>query len=319
MDLSGIGEFGLIDRLSAQLGGEPPPGETWIGDDAAVVGPFAGPVLLTTDLLVEGIHFNLEWTTPEALGWKCLAVSCSDIAAMGGTPHRALVSLCVPPGTQAALLEGLYAGMRECCARYGLSVVGGDISRAPVLAVCVALLGVAAASGPVRRSGAQPGDAVCVTGRLGASAAALRLLQAGYAPRADLAAAHERPTPRVEAGAALAGLGATAMIDVSDGLAADLGHLCTASGVGARIEAEALPVPDLSHLPVALDPIELALHGGEDYELCFTVPPARVAQVVGQAGVPVAVVGAITADPGLVLTRAGVGQVLEAKGWDHFR
>lgn len=323
MDLSELGEFGLIERFRSLLGA-PPEGEVWIGDDAAVLRAPGGTILFTADLLVQGVHFDLSWTSPQDLGWKAIAVNCSDVAAMGGTPRRALVSLCVPPGTDSGFLEGLYAGMRECCDSFGLAVAGGDISRAPVLVVSVALLGNPAGRRVIERRGARPGDAVCVTGCLGASAAGLALLQAGFAPRADLARAHLRPTPRVREAEVLRGFLPSAMIDVSDGFAADLAHVCAASGVGARVDAAALPLADLAGLPVALDPLQLALQGGEDYELCFTIDASRAqaaaAEVLARTGTPVHVVGTVTATGGGVqLARGDAMAPLEPAGWDHLR
>ena len=323
MDLSELGEFGLIERFRNLLG-EPPEGEVWIGDDAAVLRAPGGTIFFTADLLVQDVHFDLAWTSPQDLGWKAIAVNCSDVAAMGGTPRRALVSLCVPPSVDSAILEGLYAGMRECCDRFGLAVAGGDISRAPLLVLSVALLGNPAGRRVIERRGARPGDAVCVTGRLGASAAGLALLRAGLAPRADLAMAHLRPTPRVREAEVLRGYLPSAMIDVSDGFAADLSHLCAASGVGAQVDAAALPLADLAGLPLDLDPLDLALHGGEDYELCFTIDPTR-AQAAGVAvrertGTAVSVVGAVTGPgSGVQLVGGGGAAPLVPSGWDHLR
>jgi thiamine-monophosphate kinase len=322
MALSDVGEFGLIDRFRALLG-EPPEGEVWIGDDAAVLRAPGGTLLFTADLLVEGVHFDLGWTSPEDLGWKAIAVNASDIAAMGGTPRRALVSLGVRPGLDVAFLEALYAGMRACCDRYGLAVAGGDTSRAVELVISVALIGNPAGRRVVERRGAAPGDVVCVTGTLGAAAAGLALLRAGLPARADLAAAHLRPTPRVREAEVLRRQLPSAMVDVSDGFAADLGHLCAASGVGARIEAARLPLAALDGLALPLDALDLALGGGEDYELCFTITPDRAAraaeEVEAATGTPVHLVGEVTgAEAGLVLVAGGAAAPLPAGGWDHF-
>lgn len=323
MSLSGAGEFGLINRFRALLG-EPPEGEVWIGDDTAVVRAPGGTLLFTADLLIEGVHFDLSWTSPEDLGWKAIAVNASDVAAMGGTPRRALVSLGVRSGLDVGFLEALYRGMRSCCDRFGLAVVGGDLSRAAELVISVALIGNPAGRRVVERRGAAPGDAVCVTGTLGAAAAGLELLRSGRPARADLAAALLRPTPRVREAEILRRHLPSAMVDVSDGFAADLGHLCDTSGVGVVIDASRLPVVDLGGTAVGEDPLTLALSGGEDYELCFTIAPERaeraVAEVEGQTGTPVRVVGEITpAEAGRVLVREGVPHGLPDAGWDHFR
>jgi thiamine-monophosphate kinase len=325
MSLSELGEFGLIDRLRA-LTGEPPEGELWIGDDTAVLRAPGGTLLFTADLLVEGVHFDLAWTAPEDLGWKAIAVNASDVAAMGGTPRRALVSLGVRPGTEPGFLEALYRGMRACCDRFGLAVAGGDVSRASELVVSVAMLGNPAGRRVFERRGAAPGDTVCVTGTLGAAAAGLALLRAGRPARPDLAAAHCRPVPRVREAEVLRRHLPSAMIDVSDGLASDLGHLCAASGVGAQIGAERLPAVDLTGAGLDADPLALALTGGEDYELCFTIPPDRAARaaaaVEAETGTPVHLVGEVTDRAGeLALTRAGQPEPLPLPpgGWDHFR
>lgn len=317
-----MGEFGLIDRFRALLG-EPPEGEVWIGDDAAVLRAPAGTILFSADLLVEGVHFDLAFTSPADLGWKAIAVNASDIAAMAGTPRRALVCLGVRPGLDVEFLDGLYRGMRECCDRYGLAVTGGDLSRAAELVVSVAIIGNPAGRRVVERRGARVGDAVCVTGRLGAAAAGLALLRAGSPQRPDLLEAHLRPVPRVAEAQVLRRFLPSAMVDVSDGFAADLGHLCTASGVGVSVDAARLPLIDAAGLPVALDPLSLALSGGEDYELCFTVAAERAeaaaAAVLAASGTPVHLVGEITPPgEGLVLMRDGDAGPLTPEGWDHF-
>jgi thiamine-monophosphate kinase len=322
VDLSEVGEFGLIDRFRALLG-EPPEGEVWIGDDAAVLRAPGGTILFTADLLVEGVHFDLAWTSARDLGWKAIAVNASDVAAMGGTPRRALVSLGIRPGVDITFLEELYAGMRECCDRYGLAVAGGDVSRAAELVISVALIGNPAGRRVVERRGATPGDVICVTGVLGAAGAGLELLRSGLPARDDLAGAHLRPVPRVREAEVLRRHLPSAMVDVSDGFAADLGHLCTASGVGATIDAGRLPVADLGGLPIPLDALALALSGGEDYELCFTIPPERAeraaAEVRAETGTAVHCVGEVT-DPGggLLLVLDGIAGPLVPAGWDHF-
>src|SRR5712691_13565429 len=184
MKLSDVGEFGLVERLGALLG-DAPEGETWIGGDAAVLRAPGGTILFTADLLVEGVHFDLAWTPPADLGYKAVAVNCSDVAAMGGTPRRALVSLGVRPGIDVDFLEALYRGMRECSDAFGMAVVGGDVSRAQQLVVSVALLGNPAGRRVIERRGARSGDVVCVTGTLGAAAAGLRLARSGAEMRPD--------------------------------------------------------------------------------------------------------------------------------------
>jgi thiamine-monophosphate kinase len=241
---------------------------------------------------------------------------------MGGTPRRALVSLGVRQGIELAFLEGLYAGMRECSDAFGMAVVGGDVSRCDQLVVSVALLGNPAGRRVIERRGARPGDAICVTGTLGGAAAGLRLLKAGQTVPPALRAAHLRPVPRVREVEVLRRFLPNAMIDVSDGFAADLGHICDASGVGATVDAGRLPLIEASGLPAGLDPLELALRGGEDYELCFTIVPERAAkaasEVEARTGTRVHVVGEVTEEAaGRVLVVDGVAQPLPGAGWDH--
>lgn len=323
MKLSDVGEFGLIARIREWLG-PAPEGEVWAGDDAAVLRAPGGTILFTADLLVEGVHFDLALTGPADLGWKAIAVNVSDVAAMGGTPRRAVVSLALRSGIELGWVESLYAGMREASDAFGMAVVGGDVSAADCLSIGVALIGNPAGRRVIERRGARVGDALCVTGTLGASAAGYRLLRAGIRDRPDLLRAHLRPAPRVREVEALRRQMPTAMIDVSDGFAADLGHLCAASGVGAVVRAEDLPAVDLSGVDLDRDPLELALHGGEDYELLFTIPPGRVAaaaaEVDAATGTRVVVVGEVAPpERGMVLVRGGAESVLEARGWDHLR
>lgn len=321
MKLSDLGEFGLIERLRS-LVGKAPEGEIWVGDDAAVIRAPAGTLLFTADLLVEGVHFDLQLTGPEDLGYKAIAVNISDVAAMGGTPRRALVSIGVRPGIELEWLEGLYSGMREASDRFDMAVVGGDVSRSDCLVISVALVGNPAGRLVVERRGARPGDAVCVTGTLGASAAGYRLLRAGARGRPDLIAAHLRPTPRVREVEALRRSLPTAMIDISDGFAADLFHICDDSKVGVIVEAGRLPVVDLKGIEIDRDPLELALRGGEDYELCFTIPADRfdhaAAQVEKKTGTTVSRVGEVLPEEeGRWLLQDGERKRLEATGWDH--
>jgi thiamine-monophosphate kinase len=298
------GEFEAIERLRDLLPG-PPAGETWIGDDAALVVPPLGGLLLAADLVVAGVHADLSLVGLDDLGWKALSVNVSDIAAMGGEPTHALVSVAAPPDTD---IELLYEGIAEAVDEYRCPVVGGDLSTSTQLVVSVAVLGDAGARPPVLRSGALPGDIVFVTGPLGASAAGLAALRAGRGEMVPaLAAAHRRPIARVLEGHAARCAGATAMVDVSDGLAADVRHLADASGVGLALD----------HVPVADGAtLEQALGGGEDYELVFTATnPGHVVAAFAEAGLrqPIAI-GRCTADPTERLL--GEGE-LPAAGWQH--
>lgn len=323
MKLSETGEFGLIERLR-QLVGEPPEGEVWVGDDTAVLRAPAGTILFTADLLVEGVHFDLALSKPSDIGYKAIAVNVSDIAAMAGTPRRALVSIGIKPGIDLEWLEELYRGMRECSDAFGMAVVGGDISRSQCLVISVAMLGNPAGRRYVERGGARVGDTVCVTGRLGASAAGLRLMRAGNRERPDLVAAHNRPAPRVKEVEVLRRFVPSSMIDVSDGFAADLRHICDASGVGVIIQSERLPLVDLEGVELDRDPLELALHGGEDYELVFTIDPERASEaaeeVEAATGTKVTPVGTvIPLAEGRWLEVDGHRKEFGGVGWDHLK
>jgi thiamine-monophosphate kinase len=298
------GEFAAIERLRRMLP-SPPAGETWIGDDAAVVVPPVGGMLLAADLVVAGVHGDLALVGLDDLGWKAVAVNVSDIAAMGGRPTHALVSVAGPPDLD---LVKLYEGVRAAAAEYDCPVVGGDLSSCKELVISVAVTGEAGERPPVLRGGALPGDALFVTGPLGASAAGLRLLQEGRGRESpELVEAHRRPVARVAEGRAARAAGATAMVDVSDGLAADVRHLAEASGVGIVLD----------HVPVAAGAtLEEALGGGEDYELVFSATNrGHVAATFAEAGLrqPVAI-GWCTSDP---LERTLAGGPLPTAGWEH--
>ncbi|HEX2054566.1 MAG TPA: thiamine-phosphate kinase [Actinomycetota bacterium] len=323
MELSQVGEFGLIGRLRSIVG-EPGDGEVWVGDDAAVLRAPAGTILFTTDLLVEGVHFDTSFTGPEDLGYKSIAVNVSDVAAMGGVPRRAVVGLGVVRGLEVEWIEALYAGMQECCREFDMAVVGGDVTRSDQIVISVALLGNPAGRLFIERGNAKVGDAVCVTGTLGESAAGLRLLQQGNRERLDLLKAHLRPTPRVREVQVLRRHLPSAMIDVSDGFCADLGHICAASGVGVLVQESDLPVVDLAGVDAGESGLQLALSGGEDYELCFTIPPDRceaaIAAVTEATGTRVTRVGEVVeASRGRVLLVESAEHPLEAPGWDHLR
>jgi thiamine-monophosphate kinase len=307
VDDIGAGERAAIERIRALLPA-PPPHETWIGDDAAVVEPPGRPLLLAADLVVEGVHADLSLVGLDDVGWKALAVNVSDIAAMGGRPLHALVSVAGPSDTD---LDLLYAGIAEAAREYRCAVVGGDLSNAPSLTVAVAVTGECPAGRPVLRSGARPGDALLVTGPLGRSAAGLAVLRrrARTDAEAEYAEAHRRPRARVAEGMVAAATGATAMIDVSDGLAADVRNLASASGVGF----------DLYTVPADagwLGSEEDALFGGEDYELLFATPDVdgTTDAFLTEGLRPPIVVGHCTADPA---ERSLNGRPLPQGGWEH--
>jgi thiamine-monophosphate kinase len=279
------GEFELIERLASHL--EPLDSGLGIGDDAAAWQPTAGRVLVaTTDMLVEGIHFRLEWISPRDLGWKALAVNLSDLAAMGASPGHALISIALLPD-QGPLAEEIYEGLGELARGTGTRVVGGDTVRTPgPLVINVALVGEADPERLLRRTGARPGDVVAVTGTVGASAAGLDLLlrdgRAALARpgAASLIEAHHRPRPQLRAGAALAAHDVHCAIDISDGVASEAWHLARASGVEIEVDVDRLPLTrEAVELLGEARARQLALTGGEDYQLLFTVPERRYDEV----------------------------------------
>lgn len=330
------GEFGLIARLTEGIESRPDVA-LGVGDDAALLDTGAESLLVATvDAQVAGRHFVLGIATPEEVGHKSLAVNLSDVAAMGGEPLWALVSLLLPPDIDPAILDRVYAGMRGLARRFGVAVVGGNVAATSgPLTLDVTLLGRVARERALTRSGGRPGDLVFVTGKLGAAAAGVLALVAE--PRAERVApeilervrrALAAPEPRVATGRALAASGAvTAMLDVSDGLAGDLRHLCARSGVGAVIDAAAVPVsPDAAAVcrAYAKDAVHLALTGGEDYELLFTAPADRredALAAVRSSGETARVVGVLTGDAGAILLRRsdGVLEPMPTGGWDHLR
>ena len=322
-----IGEFGLIDRIARVLRRPADGVVLGIGDDTAVLDT-GGPRLLlaTVDMQVEGRHFLRGRTPPELLGRRVGAVNLSDIGAMGGTPRWALVSLALPRSLPVAWVEQFYAGLDTILGEFGAYVVGGNLSGGTRITADLTLLGEVERNHLRTRDGARPGDAICVTGTLGRSAAGRAALDAGRGGEAEAAAirAHLAPMPRVREGQVLAASGrVTAMLDLSDGLASDLRHICAASGVGAVVHTDRLPIAGDTRgiaSSLQLDPVALALGGGEDFELLFTAPEAaveRLREAVGSAGMTV--VGEVRpATEGLRLLGDG-GKRLEPQGWDHFR
>jgi thiamine-monophosphate kinase len=323
----------LVAAVAKVLSGDAPGVLVGVGDDAAVVEPGSGSLVITTDMLLEGVHFDLSAIAPTDLGAKSIVVNVSDIAAMGGSPRYAVVSLGLPPTVETAWVMELYGGMRSACDEYALSLVGGDTNRADAVTIAVTVLGDVGPGRAVTRGGARPGDVIGVTGSLGAAAGGLllsrlhpsKLGRALGEPwgRALLEALH-RPVARVGEGQTLAQEGATAMMDLSDGLAKDLSRLCAASGCGASIRLEALPVAEplrAGATALGVDPLELALSGGEDYELLATLDATafdRAREELDQRyGVTLTEVGVII-DGGLVIAGPDGDRPLEPKGWDHF-
>jgi thiamine-monophosphate kinase len=311
-----LGEFGLIARLTQGRG---LPSTTLLGpgDDAALVAAPDGRVAASTDMLVEGVHFRLDWSTPWQVGRKAAAANLADVVAMGAMPTALLVGFGCPPSTPAEVAEGLAGGLWAEAAVVGAGVVGGDVVSAPLVLLGVTVLGDLSGRAPVTRAGARPGDVLAVTGRLGWAAAGLAALTQLGASRAakeaqDLVAAHQVPTPPYLAGPSAAQAGATAMIDVSDGLLADLGHVAAASGVAIDVRSAAVPVaPQLVELAsvVGVDPLRWVLGGGEDHALAATFPP-DVQLPDGWTRI-----GAVAEGDGITVDGAPYSG---GAGWDHF-
>ena len=332
-----IGEFQLIDELARTIA-EDNAGciehitatgfrlRLSIGDDAAAWEGPAGTRVLTTDTMVEGVHFNLAQISWRDLGWKSLAVNLSDIAAVGAAPLFGVVTLGLPGDTPVNGLKEMYGGMMEACRQHGGAIVGGDVVRSPVLFVTVALEGAAGIGAPLlTRASARPGHEIGVTGHLGCSGAGLRMVAEGLRPGTDierhLTEAHFRPAPRVAEGGSLARLGVAAGMDISDGLVDDLGKMCDASGVGAVVHAEMLPADDFLRRAFPGDWLALALGGGEDYELLFTCERLLMEQIAAELAVPVTVIGNVVPGPPEIKVLGRDGSILpvESGGWDHFR
>jgi len=313
MTVGGLGEFGLIARVTARL----PRGRQTLlgpGDDAALVRAWDGRVVATTDLLVEGRHFRREWSSGYDVGRKAAAQNLADVAAMGALPTALLVGLACPGELPVRWAEEFAAGLGDEASLVGAGVVGGDVVASPVLTVAVTALGSMEGMAPVTRGGARPGDLVAVAGSLGRSAAGLALLEAGddglLRRFAGLVAAHRRPSPPYLDGPGLARLGASAMLDVSDGLAQDLGHVADASGVEVDLAEGRLRLLvddelDAAARALGVDPLDWVLRGGEDHALACTGPPG----IAGRARV----IGRVNPGAGTYLD----GQELRG-GFDHF-
>lgn len=294
-----------------------------IGDDAALLVPPAGQHLaVSVDTLVAGVHFPLE-TDPAAIGHKSLAVNLSDLAAMGAEPAWATLALTLPTADEA-WLAGFCAGFFALAREHGVALVGGDTTHGP-LSITVQVMGFVPPGQALTRAGARPGDGIYVTGTVGDAGAGLRVAQSKLNLPAligdQLKTRLDRPTPRVAAGLALRGLASTA-IDISDGLAADLGHILEASGVGAELELARLPLSEALRNCGIQEPWRLAASAGDDYELCFTLPRGKEGEALAQLvalGCPVTRVGTVTAEPGLrCVNAAGQAVTLVATGYDHF-
>jgi len=338
VSLSSLGEFGLIDQIRARFP-QPAAPELGIGDDAALLSPTPGcQLLVSTDLLAEGVHFDPGFGPARLLGRKSLAVNLSDIASMGAIPRWFFLSLAIPAGFPLETIEGFLDGLAEQAAEHNCILTGGDTCGSKGgLTISITIMGEQRPELILKRSGAQPDDEVWVSGTLGDSALGLRLLQQrdltlpltpSHQGRGNdfLVARHLDPTPRCDLGLRLAEAGLVhAMIDISDGLLADLGHICEQSGCGAEITLSKLPISAPFQAYVAGKPVmpwHLAISGGEDYELCFTAPPCNhgaIQKISKTAGIPLTVVGKVTNSRQVhAILPDGTNFQPSASGYTHF-
>lgn len=304
-----MAEFSIIDTYfnrknanSVDLG---------VGDDSALLTPPPQQQLvICADTLVAGRHFPMN-TDPHAIGWKSVAVNLSDIAAMGATPHSILLALSLPQ-IDHDWLKAFSQGLYDCCDQFGVNLIGGDTTQSPHLTLSVTALGWVDIGQAIPRSGAKPGDLICVSGTIGDAAFALQHLGHPLQKRLDY------PTPRCQLGAALKGL-AHSMIDVSDGLAQDLGHILKASQVGAKLQLENLPISPTLHALKNEQKWQYALAGGDDYELCFTISPQNYEKLLQkQLDVSISIIGTIQQQHGLTFEKDGVDHSLQFNGYQHF-
>lgn len=336
-EIASLGEFGLIGRLSEAFENTHPDTVKGIGDDAAVIDLGEEYGLLSTDLLLEGVHFDLTFAPLKHLGYKAIAVNVSDIAAMNGIPGQVTVSLAVSNRFSVEAVEELYAGIKAACADFRVDLVGGDLSSSRSgLLISVSVFGKVAKDKVVYRNTGKANDLLCVTGDLGGAYLGLQILERekqvflanpGMQPELE---GHDyviqrqlKPEARMDVifELAEAGVVPTAMLDVSDGLASDLLHLCSQSGVGALVFEENLPIDEQTYLAATdlnLSPITAAMNGGEDYELLFSVRQADYDKVKNNP--KISVIGYLTAEPNQVLlsSKGGSQVPITAQGWNHF-
>jgi len=334
MKVSELGEFKLIEVLTRIITAEGVDKTIKerpllsINDDTAAWCRGNSIELATTDVLIQGVHFTLDTTTWQELGWKALAVNLSDIAAMGGIPQYALVTLSFPGETDVDCLRQLYQGMSRAARRFDTAIVGGDTNKAPLVSINVALIGASSNNegGLLTRSAALPGDLIAVTGYLGSSAAGLKMLHNDLDLDEEtthlLRKAHNQPYPRVAEGQLLLQHGVRAAIDISDGLIQDLSHICRASNVGAQVMMDRIPIHPLIQSAFGGDSLTLALSGGEDYELLFTTPREIMTGIKKTIKCPLTIIGEILSDKsGQVELVNAEGNIVDwdrQSGWDHF-
>ena len=315
MKLGDVGEFGLIKKVSRRA--KRSEVLVGIGDDAAVIRAGKEFILYTTDMMVEGDHFRMEWHPPEKIGRKAMASNISDIAAMGGIPEYALISISLRSDISVEFAESIYKGMYDTADRYGVDIIGGDTTHSSLIVINVALTGRTDERHLALRSGAKSGDYILVSGPLGASRAGMELLLHGYTEPKGPIEKHLDPGCRMDIARDISRY-ANAVIDVSDGLASEIRHICEESGVGAIIEKEKIPL-DRETIKAAkileTDPYDFALHGGEDYELLFTVSEENLDKVRKYG----TVVGRIGGKGIGIRMRNEKGEIEDLKGgYDHF-
>jgi thiamine-monophosphate kinase len=337
--VSEVGEFGLIQRLAREFGLEYPPSrgagqpglQVGLGDDAVVTDRHDGSLIWTTDTMVEGVHFLPGKCSWQDVGWKALATNLSDIAAMGGTPHMALVTLCLPSDFQVEDAVALYEGLHQCAKAFDVTLGGGDIVSAPVFSITIALSGWAetapdGSAAVLTRDVAQPGDVVAASGSIGDAEAGLLLVRQGSdlnTPAArQLHEAMDRPEPRVQLGLEAVRAGLRCGIDVSDGLVQDLGHIATASGVGIRVDAVRIPSSEALREVFPGEAAGLAVTGGQDYELLLVGPRAVVESLIDSSATSLTEIGEVykSDEPHVaVVDETGREIPLAHTGWDHFK
>jgi thiamine-monophosphate kinase len=336
MELKELGEFGLIDRISKSIRSYGPNVVVGLGDDAAIIVPRKGMLLVaTTDMMVEGVHFDLSYTSFFSLGWKAMCSNISDCAAMGGSPKQALISLGVPGTTALDDIDELYEGIHSLAKKFGVDVIGGDTVSSPKAVVLnIALLGEVSRSEMLLRSAARPGDVILMTGDAGSSAAGLDALKKKKRGRlhpeyVSLMRSHLMPEPGVEEARIIArSRSVNAMIDNSDGIARCVDEICRMSRVGAEIFVDSIPVSVATVLyagSVGKSALDYALYGGEDYGLVFTAPRSKAdmiaKKVKSSTGTAVTEIGRIIKSPAEIcqIGRTGKRTALKNKGFDHFR
>jgi thiamine-monophosphate kinase len=333
MKVSELGEFNLIKMLKQLVDSEShthasvlPKLTRGIGDDAAAWQFGSTTEVCTTDTMVSDVHFTTKMFSWRDIGWKAIASNLSDIAAMGCSPNYVMVTLGLIPDTDSEDILEMYQGMLKCCEEYGGQIVGGDVVRSNTFFITVALTGTTSA-GLLSRETAQAGDSIAVSGPLGGSAGGLRLYteqkKVSEKLRQSLKDAFTHPRPRIAEGQVLAQLGVRTAIDISDGLLGDLGKLCEASGVAARLEQDSIPIAKATREVYPEDAFNLALTGGEDYELLFTAPPEVMDQAIKsiRKSTPIIIGTIVSGTPGsiVLVDSLGQNQPIPEGSWDHFR